>query len=184
MRKAAVALSMAVLAGAASTWGEVAVAQNSAAAGASAPSTASAVKAARPAASRAVASPLASRFNAQKVDSGKDGKETLESAANVTVGDVIQYSVQHRNVSQRRLLQVDFGIPIPPGTSYVDGSAMPEGPKRVKLDARREQMLWRIEKIEPGDVVILSLRVRIDPDPTLTPVPAEPLRPQLRRGAP
>ena len=149
-------------------------------AGAQAP----AVKLPRAGASRASPSPLASRFSAQRVDTDKDGKETLDSASNVTVGDMIQYSVQHKNVSQRRLLQVDFGIPIPPGTSYVEGSAVPEGPKRVKLDAKREQMLWRIEKIEPGDVVTLSLRVRIDPDPMLTPAPQEPRKPQLRRSAP
>ena len=151
---------------------------------AQAPTSLSLPKSARPAASRSVASPLASHFNAQKVDIAADGKELLESAANVTVGDTIQYSVQHKNVSQRRLLQVDFGIPIPPGTSYVEGSAVPEGPKRVRLDARREQMLWRIEKIEPREVVSLSLRVRIDPDPTLAPVPQEPRKPQLRRATP
>ena len=143
-----------------------------------------AAKAPRAAASRAAPSPLASRFGAQKVETDKDGKETLESASNVTVGDTIQYSVHHKNISQRRLLQVDFGIPIPPGTSYVEGSAVPEGPRRVRLDAKREQMLWRIEKIEPGDEVTLSLRVRIDPDPTLTPLPQEPRKPQLRRAAP
>jgi len=143
-----------------------------------------AAKAPRAAASRAAPSPLASRFGAQKVETDKDGKETLESASNVTVGDTIQYSVHHKNISQRRLLQVDFGIPIPPGTSYVEGSAVPEGPRRVRLDAKREQMLWRIEKIEPGDEVALSLRVRIDPDPTLTPLPQEPRKPQLRRAAP
>jgi uncharacterized repeat protein (TIGR01451 family) len=143
-----------------------------------------AAKPPKAAASRAAPSPLTSRFTAQRVDTDKDGKESLESASNVTVGDTIQYTVQHKNISQRRLLQVDFGIPIPPGTSYIEGSAVPEGAKRVRLDARREQMLWRIEKIEPGDVVTLSLRVRIDPDPTLTPAPQEPRKPQLRPTAP
>ncbi|CAN5476870.1 hypothetical protein BH11PSE7_BH11PSE7_00320 [soil metagenome] len=153
-------------------------------AGAQAGSTAPAAKPHRAAASRAAPSPLVTRLSAQKVDTDKDGKETLEPASNVTVGDTIQYSVHHKNISQRRLLQVDFGIPIPPGTSYVEGSAAPEGPRRVRLDAKREQMVWRVEKIEPGDEVTLSLRVRIDPDPTLTPVPQEPRKPQLRRAAP
>lgn len=137
-------------------------------------------KAARPSASRA-ASPLASQFRAQKVTVEKDGRESVEDASNVQVGDVVQYSVQHRNVSQRRLLQVDFAIPIPPGTSYLDGSASPEGAKRVKGDKGREQMQWRVEKLEPGDTAAMSLRVKIDPDPTLTPTDAGPRKPEIIR---
>ncbi len=133
-----------------------------------------------PAASRA-ASPLASQFRVLKVVADKDGKESLEDAANASVGDTLQYQVQHRNVSQRRLLQVDFGIPIPPGTSYVEGSATPEGAARVKLDKRRDQMQWRVGKLDPGDTASMSLRVKVDPDPTLTPTPAEPKRPEFRR---
>lgn len=129
----------------------------------------------------AAASPLASSMQARKVVADASGRESLEEAANVTIGDVVQYTAQHRNVSQRRLLQIDFGIPIPPGTSYVDGSAVPEGARRVTLDRRRDQMLWRVERLDPGEEVTLSLRVRIDPDPMLTPVPEGPRKPELRR---
>ncbi len=128
----------------------------------------------------ATPSPIASRFTAQKVVQGADGKESLEDAANVSVGDTVQYSVRHRNVSRRRLLNVDFGIPIPAGTSYVDGSASPEGAKRVRTGKQTDQMQWRVGKLEPGDEAVLSLRVKIDPDPMLTPSPVEPRRPEFR----
>ena len=113
-----------------------------------------------------------------------EGKESLEDAANVSVGDTVVYSMQHQNVSQRRLMQVDFGIPIPPGMTYVEGSAVPAGARRVKLDKTRDQMVWRVEKLDPGETVSMSLRMRVDPDPTLTPVPAERPRPAFRRQAP
>lgn len=131
------------------------------------------------AAPRAGSSPISSRFTAQKVVRDADGKESLEDAANVSVGDTVQYSVQHRNVSKRRLLRVDFGIPIPAGTSYVEGSASPEGARRVKKAKGPDQMQWRVEKLDPGDEAVLSLRVKIDPDPMLTPAPVEPRRPEF-----
>lgn len=126
-------------------------------------------------------SPFESRLGAQKVVLDKDGKESLEDAANVNVGDTVLYSMQHRNVSRRTFLHVDFGIPIPPGTSYVEGSATPEGAKRVKLDNKRDQYLWRVDKIAPGEQANMSLRVKIDPDPMLTPTIPEPRKAEFRR---
>lgn len=131
-------------------------------------------------AQQAAPPPISSRFTAHKVVQGADGNESLEDAANVSVGDTVKYSVQHRNVSKRRLLRVDFGIPIPAGTSYVEGSASPEGARRVKKAKAPDQMQWRVDKLDPGDEVVLSLRVKIDPDPMLTPAPVEPRRPEFR----
>ena len=133
-----------------------------------------------PAARGAAPSPIASQMVARKVVQGADGKESLEDAANVSVGDTVQYSVRYRNVSKCRLLKIDFGIPIPPGTSYVEGSASPEGAKRIKQAKKPDQMQWRVEKLDPDEEVMLSLRVKIDPDPMLTPSPVEPRRPELR----
>jgi uncharacterized repeat protein (TIGR01451 family) len=149
-----------------------------ASASASAPAHAKAA-ASRPAAR--LPSPFQSRLGAQKVVLDKDGKESLEDAANVTVGDTVQYGMQHRNVSQRTFLNVDFGIPIPPGTSYVEGSATPEGARRVRLDSKRDQYVWRVEKILPGEQVSMSLRVKIDPDPMLTPTLPEPRKLEFKR---
>ncbi len=159
----------AMLLAASATWAQ----STPAASPASAPLPASAPK--RP------PSPIASVFKVEKVTFDAAGKEELERATSATVGDIVQYSVTHTNRSQRRLLRVDFGIPIPHGTSYVADSADPPEPKRVRLNADRDQMLWRIEQLDPGDSVTLRLRVRIDPDPTLVPTPAEPRRPELRR---
>jgi uncharacterized repeat protein (TIGR01451 family) len=126
-------------------------------------------------------SPFQSGLSAQKVVVDKGGKESLEDAANVNVGDTLLYSMQHRNVSQRTFLQVEFGIPIPPGTSYVEGSATPEGARRVKLDSKRDQYVWRVERIAPGEQASMSLRVKIDPDPSLTPTMPEPRKLEFRR---
>ena len=125
--------------------------------------------------------PLTSKFLVQKVVVD-NGVETLEDASNVTIGDIVQYSAQHTNISGRRLLKVDFAIPIPFGTTYVEGSAVPEGAVRTRLTKEKEQMLWRVEKLEPQETVELRMRVRIDPDPSLRSAPMGPRKPELRRG--
>jgi uncharacterized repeat protein (TIGR01451 family) len=135
-----------------------------------------------PAPRAAPAAPLASQFRVEKVVAGRDSGESLEEASAATVGDVIQYSATHRNVSSRVLLDVDFGIPIPFGTAYVEGSAQPEGARRVRLDKEREQMVWRVPRMAPGDTASFRLRVRIEPDPMLAPVPAAPRKPEIRRA--
>lgn len=159
-------------------WAQVPGAAQAASSPASAAAAARAPASARPA---RPASPIASVFKVEKVTVDATGKEELERATSANVGDTVQYSVTHTNRSQRRLLRVDFGIPIPHGTTYVADSADPPEPKRVRLNADRDQMLWRIEQLDPGESVTLRLRVRIDPDPTLVPTPAEPRRPELRR---
>lgn len=134
-------------------------------------------------AQRKPAAPILSRFESFKVTQ-QDGREELEPSAGtvVTTGDTVQYVATHRNVSGKRLLEVDFGIPIPPGTAYVEDSAQPPGARRARLDRDREQMVWRVPVIEPGETVSLRLRVRVSPDPTLAPLPAQPRRPELRRN--
>lgn len=134
-------------------------------------------------AQRKPGAPILSRFESFKVTQQAD-REELEPAAGtiVTAGDTVQYVATHRNVSGKRLLEVDFGIPIPPGTTYVDSSAQPEGARLARLDKHREQMVWRVPKIEPGEIVVLRLRVLVSPDPTLVPLPAQPRRPELRRN--
>ena len=148
-------------------WAQVPGAAQAASSPASAAAAARAPASARP---TRPASPIASVFKVEKVTVDATGKEELERATSANVGDTVQYSVTHTNRSQRRLLRVDFGIPIPHGTTYVADSADPPEPKRI-------------EQLDPGESVTLRLRVRIDPDPTLVPTPSEPRRPELGRDA-
>ena len=152
---------------------------------ASAPAKASSAKPA--------ASPIQTQFKASKVHFSKEGKEELEPASSASPGDVIEYSAVHRNVSQRRLLKVDFAIPIPWGTTLWEGSVHPANGKLVAAtgaaksgkDKDRARMVWRVEQLDPGQSVELRLRVSIDPDPTLAPArpvnPFAPRKPELRQ---
>ncbi|NJM43596.1 MAG: hypothetical protein HC858_05765 [Brachymonas sp.] len=143
------------------------------------------------AASKSV-SPIQTQFKAYKVHFGKDGKEELEAASDASAGDLIEYWALHRNTSSRRLLNVDFAIPIPWGTSLWQGSVQPAHGKLVEAaigaaskgrDQDRSRVVWRVEIMEPGQRVELKLRVRIDPDPSMPATPHNPFaprKPQLR----
>jgi uncharacterized repeat protein (TIGR01451 family) len=157
------------------------------------------------AASKSAASPIQTQFKAFKVHFLANGQEELESASGVSPGDVVAYVAVHRNASQRRLLNVDFAIPIPWGTTLWEGSVSPESgqlrmpdqaaqagkangmanAKPIEPGAKLPRVVWRVERLEPGQSVQLKLRVSIDPDPTLAPKPSpnpfRPTQPQLRK---
>ena len=139
-----------------------------------------AVSVARTATHTVAVSPLQSRFSVQKVATNPAGVEVLEDAANVSVGDIVQYKATHRNISRKRLLNVDFAIPVPRGTRYVQGSAWPETGVLGKNAKNLDQMAWHFDAVEPSHTVQVRLRVEIEPDDTLTPTPPAPRRPQLR----
>jgi uncharacterized repeat protein (TIGR01451 family) len=139
------------------------------------------------------ASPIQTQFKAFKVHFSKEGKEELEPASNASPGEVIEYVAVHRNVSQRRLLNVDFAIPIPWGTTLWEGSVQPANGKWVlsKPEAKggkdkdRARVVWRVERLDPGQSAEFKLRVSVDPDPTLAPAkpsnPFAPRKPELRQ---
>lgn len=145
----------------------------------------------------ALPSPIQTQFKAFKVHFLRDGKEELEPASSVSPGDVVSYVAVHRNVSAKRLLNIDFSIPIPHGTTLWQGSVQPahgvlqaaaepsqsSGAKASGQD--RPRVVWRMDRLNPGQSVQLSLRVSIDPDPSLGPAaapnPFRAVQPQLRR---
>ena len=142
---------------------------------------------------QAAASPIQTQFKAYKVHFLANGQEGLEPASSVSPGDVVEYAASHRNVSQRRLLNVDFSIPIPWGTTLWEGSVQPADGKLVsasktskEAQAKRDRarVVWRVVRLDPGQVVDLKLRVSIDLDPTLAPAqrvnPFAPRKPELR----
>lgn len=150
--------------------------------GADGPVAAPAAPAAKPSSARQP-SPIRSSFLVRRVVRQADGSEALEDASAVTIGDVIEYSASHRNVSRRRLLDVDFAIALPSGTSYLPDSAQPADGKIVEASGSApRRMVWRIARIEPDETVQLRVRVSIDPDPMLRPTPAAPAQPRIRRA--
>jgi hypothetical protein len=136
------------------------------------------------------AAPITSQFKAFKVHFLANGQEELEPASSVSPGDVLEYVALHRNVSPKRLLNTDFAIPIPHGTTLWQGSIQPASGKLVLApenakSTERAKVVWRVERLDPGQGVELKLRVSIDPDPTLAPAaapnPFQPRRPELRK---
>lgn len=146
------------------------------------PAVAPAVSAASAASAASPQRPFDSQFSVRRIEVRPDGSELAEDTPNMTIGDIAELTARHTNVSRRRLLDVDLGIAIPPGTRLIEGSASPGGARLAPLQPRGQQMLWRVPRIEPGATVVLRLRVRIEPDPSLLPAPAEPRRPELRRA--
>jgi hypothetical protein len=154
---------------------------------------------ARAATTQASASPIRTQFKAYKVIFLSGGKEELEPASSVSPGDLVEYVALHRNVSQRRLLNTDFAIPIPYGTTLWQGSVqpasgvltMPDNASQASKDsakskgADRPRVVWRVDKLDPGQSAEFKLRVSIDPDPSLgktpAPNPFRPAQPQLRK---
>ena len=134
-----------------------------------------------PAPVAASTNPLQSRFKTQKVIAAAAGAETLEDTDSASVGDVLQYTAEHVNVSKRRLLKVDFSIPVPEGTRYVDASARPVQGVYLRESGGKRLVRWRVDALQPGEAVTLSLRVQVEPDPSLRPAPAAKARPELRR---
>lgn len=151
----------------------------------------------KPVDSKPVTSPIQTQFKAYKVYYLASGQEELEAASSVSPGDVVEYVAQHRNVSQRRLLDVDFAIPIPWGTTLWQGSVQPgdgawvmANPDEIRSgkNAQRKtqgKVVWRVKRLDPGQSVQLKLRVSIDRDTTLAPAtpvnPFVPRVPELRR---
>jgi uncharacterized repeat protein (TIGR01451 family) len=138
-------------------------------------------------------SPIQTQFKAFKVHFVGQGKEELEPASSVSPGDVVEYVASHRNVSDKRLLNVDFAIPIPWGTTLWEGSVQPsdgklEPARKTGQDTQanrdRARVVWRVVRLDPGQAVELKLRVSIDPDPSLAPAqrvnPFAPRKPELR----
>ena len=125
--------------------------------------------------------PLQSSFKTQKVIATSAGTETLEDTDSASVGDVLQYTAVHVNVSKRRLLKVDFSIPVPEGTRYVDASARPAQGAYLRESGGKRLVRWRVDALQPGEAVTLSLRVQVEPDPSLRPAPVGNARPEFRR---
>jgi uncharacterized repeat protein (TIGR01451 family) len=137
----------------------------SAASGAAAP--ASAASAPKP-----PAQPVQSEYRYEKLVKDAGGKEKLEPLGALQPGDVIVYTATHRNVSAQGLVNVDMGVAIPPGTSYITGSANPADGRLVKQPNGQKQIMWNVPVFEAGSSLVLTIRVQLAPSATAAPSPA------------
>ncbi|MEP6589176.1 MAG: hypothetical protein ABJA84_10525 [Polaromonas sp.] len=133
-------------------------------------------------------SAMTSGLTAQRVDT-VDGKAVLTPATSGKPGDVIEYSGTYRNGGTAPVDKLLATIPVPAGTSFIAGSAVPaqaqasidgvrfeavplmrsvsqaDGTERkvaVPL-AEYRALRWDIGALAAGRNAVVSLRVRIDP---------------------
>jgi uncharacterized repeat protein (TIGR01451 family) len=102
-----------------------------------------------------------SEYRFEKLVKDARGKEKLEPLGALQPGDVIVYTATHRNVSAQGLLNVDLGVAIPPGTSYLPGSADPPDGRLVEQPNGQKQVLWNIPVFEAGSTLRMTMRVQI-----------------------
>ena len=117
-----------------------------------------------------------------------DGKAVLKSAAEGKPGDVIEYSSTYRNGGTAAVAKLLATMPVPPGTTFIAGSAepaqaqastdgtrfapmpltrtvrQPDGSERKEPVPLTEYRALRREigTLAAGGSAVLSLRVRID----------------------
>jgi hypothetical protein len=110
--------------------------------------------------SPARASPVRSEFQAHKWVSDAKGVARLPPDG-LRLGDFIEYTARHTNVSKRALQRFEPAIAIPAGTALVQGSIEPaDGVYRD--DGGKPRVVWRIAKLDSGATVQLRLRVRVE----------------------
>jgi uncharacterized repeat protein (TIGR01451 family) len=132
---------------------------------------------------KTTAAPLQSEYKYEKAVKDARGKEKLEPLGSLQAGDMIVYTATHRNVSPRGLVNVDLGVAIPPGTTYVPGSADPSYGRLMTLPNGQKQLLWNVTVIEANSAVRLTMRVQINPAPA-APAPAASAAPATAASAP
>jgi uncharacterized repeat protein (TIGR01451 family) len=57
----------------------------------------------------------------------QDGKEVMSPAKQAAPGDIVQYTAVYKNTDKSPAQKVFATVPIPAGTEYVPGSAVPAG---------------------------------------------------------
>lgn len=130
---------------------------------------------------------VTSTLLAQRVDM-VDGKAVLKPAAQGKPGDVIDYSSTYRNGGTAAAATLLATVPVPPGTTFMAGSAQPaaaqastDGIRFASMPLQRMVRLpngserkepvplaeyralrWEIGTLAAGASAVVGLRVRID----------------------
>ncbi|WP_137896334.1 DUF11 domain-containing protein [Ramlibacter sp. 2FC] len=131
---------------------------------------------------------LAAELTARRVLPATGGAELLHSAEQARPGELLEYRVNYRNPGPAPVRQAVATLPIPAGTVFVPGSALPamaqastDGRQFQALplrhwvtlpDGRREQRLvppqdyralrWQLGDLASGQAVSVSARVRLE----------------------
>lgn len=130
---------------------------------------------------------VTSTLTAQRVDM-VDGKAVLKPAAQSKPGEIIEYSGTYRNASAAAVDKLQAVVPVPVGTTFIAGSALPASAQASTDGARFAPMplyrsvrqadgserkepvplaeyralRWDIGTLGAGSSTVVSLRVRID----------------------
>lgn len=78
--------------------------------------------------------PLKATLTALQVVTEAQGKEVLKEARSVQPGEVIEYRLVYQNQGQQTLSKLVVDLPVPGGTSWIAGQAMP-APLQASLSA-------------------------------------------------
>jgi uncharacterized repeat protein (TIGR01451 family) len=92
---------------------------------------------------------------AQKVATGKDGREVLRPADRAFPGEVVQYDALYRNTSARSVRNLAPTLPIPPGLEYVPDSAKP-APAQASVDGKAFAPFPLLRPVKQADGTVLQ----------------------------
>lgn len=145
---------------------------------------------------------VTSSLSAQRVEM-VEGKAVLKPAAQGKPGEVIEYSGTYRNTSAAAVNKLQATVPVPPGTTFIAGSAQPAQAQASTDGTRFEAMplmrtvrqangserkeavplseyralRWDVGTLAAGSTAVVSLRVRIDA-PAASPAGAASAKPK------
>lgn len=131
--------------------------------------------------------PVTSNLVARRVDT-VDGKQVLVPADAVKPGDLVEYATTYRNTSTRSIEKLVANVPVPTGTTFVAGSAVPAAAQasvdgtrfaavpltrtvRLPDGSTRQQAVpladyrfirWDIGTLAAGAEATVRMRVRVD----------------------
>jgi uncharacterized repeat protein (TIGR01451 family) len=122
------------------------------------------------------------------VKTDAQGKEVLEPAQAAQPGDTIEYRLSYRNATEEAVTGLNLDLPIPEGTTWVQGSAEPNQPQartaagdgyapiplmRVVKDSNGQEksvpvpiqeyrsLRWGVEQLGAGQSFDIKARVRV-----------------------
>lgn len=94
----------------------------------------------------ASAESLASDFSFRVVEMAQDGAEQLVERASVRPGEVIQYQIRHKNLTEEGLSGLVVAAPVPEGVTLTIGSESSTVPAvfeiQAELDPEQEGLEW------------------------------------------
>ncbi|KPA10032.1 secreted protein containing DUF11 [Candidatus Magnetomorum sp. HK-1] len=94
-----------------------------------------------------LAGPLESTMSAYIVVKDEKGKETLKKTDEAAPGETIEYLLSYRNTSKTPLSALTVNGPIPPNTSFIQGSNSTTIPHTFKVSIDHGK-LWENEPVK------------------------------------